>query len=141
MEEIWKDVPNYEGFYQISNFGNVKSLDRITKKNRLEKRKIFGRSLNKIECSNKYLSVRLSKNGIVKMKLIHRLVAISFLLNNQNKTQVNHIDGNKQNNILSNLEWVTHSENAKHAYINGLSKIPILFGENNGMSKKHKKNV
>lgn len=107
MEEIWKDVSGYEGLYQVSSFGNVRKFKNhfILKKGKHHKG---------------YLYVSLTKSKINKKVKIHRIVALSFLDNPENKTQVNHKDGNKQNNILSNLEWTTPSENLKHAWDNKL---------------------
>lgn len=123
MEEIWKDIPDYEGFYKISNTGKIRSVDH--------KRKCFdsfyvmkGRELIPSFGSSGYLQVGLSKLGKTKIFMIHRLVAKVFVENNDSKNNiaVNHIDGNKTNNYASNLEWVTYSENQKHAYKNGLNR-------------------
>lgn len=127
MVEIWKDIFNYEGYYQISNLGSVKSLNRtyedslgriVTKKGREQKKYI----------RRNYWSVWLNKNNESKPYSIHRLVANNFVYNYQNKGFVNHLDGNKLNNIYTNLEWVTAKENTNHAIKNGL----IIFesGEN-----------
>lgn len=101
--EIWKDVKGYEGYYLVSDLGNVK---RLHSKN----------NLKAINNGYNYLSVSLSINGNVKRFYIHRLVAMSFIENKENKEEVNHIDGNRKNNKLSNLEWVTRSENHYHRY-------------------------
>lgn len=101
MNEIYKDIPGYEGLYQISNLGNVKSV----KKNKL---------LAKNNNGTGYLYARLSKNSQVKNHYIHRLVAIAFLDNPDNLPQVNHIDEDKTNNRVDNLEWVTAKENSNH---------------------------
>lgn len=110
-EEIWKDVIGYEGLYQVSNLGRIKSLPR----NGTVKNTIILRTDGKL-----YDVVRLRKNDIPKPFLVHRLVAIAFIPNQLNKPCVNHIDGIKHNNMLSNLEWVTRSENEKHAHVTGL---------------------
>lgn len=101
MKEIWKDIPEYEGIYKISNLGRVKSKNKIRKP---YLRKTTG-----------YCYVTLSKNNKVKCYSIHRLVANSFIDNIEKKPYVNHIDGNKQNNNVKNLEWVTQKENVIHA--------------------------
>ena len=98
MEEIWKDVKGYEGLYQVSNLGNVKSIRKniIKKPSRLPKG---------------YLQMRLSKNGKNKYISIHRLVAQAFIPNINNYPCVNHKDCNPQNNKVNNLEWCTYKEN------------------------------
>ena len=105
--ENWKDIPNYEGLYKISDLGNVKS----TYSNKILK-----------PSADKYGYVRFSatKNKKQKTLRIHRLVAELFIQNPNNLPQVNHKDGNKENNCKTNLEWCTDSENKLHAYVNGL---------------------
>ncbi len=107
MIEKWKDVPNYEGLYEISDLGNVKSSysNQILKPS-----------------TDKYGYVRFSasKNKKQKTLRIHRLVAELFIPNPNNLPQVNHLDGNKLNCTKSNLEWSTDSDNKLHAYANGL---------------------
>lgn len=113
MIEIFKDIKGYEGQYQISNFGRVKSLERYDRLNRFIKEKF----LVPRKHNNGYLRVCLSHSVD---KYIHRLVAEAFIPNPENKLEVNHIDGNKLNNNISNLEWCTRSENNKHAFKIGL---------------------
>lgn len=110
MKEIWKDVVGYEGYYQVSNLGRIKSLDR---KRFNGKVMAFRKGEIKIHTvlRNGYCSVRLSKDGIVKNMLVHRLVAIAFLENPHNLPQVNHKDEDKQNNRVDNLEWCTRLYN------------------------------
>lgn len=105
MGEIWKDIKGYEGLYQISDRGNVKSF-KYGKERKLKPCK-FG---------NGYLIINLSINGYYNSFNIHRLVCESFLPNPENKEQVNHKNGIKSDNRLDNLEWVTRSENAKHSF-------------------------
>ena len=122
-KEIWKDIEGYEGYYQISTLGRVKSIERkvdmdfTNMNNTLNgigkysvKEKILKPSIKK------YSGVCLLKNGKRYWPTIHRLVGLAFIPNQFNKPQINHIDGNKHNNCINNLEWVTISENAKHAY-------------------------
>ena len=121
MEEIWKDIKGYEGLYQVSNFGNVKSLDRYIINKNGDKQYFPGKYLNQ-GISDNYLKVILSKNNKQRTFRVHILVARTFIPNPENKPEVNHIDGNKSNNRVDNLEWNTRSENELHAYKNGLSK-------------------
>lgn len=124
----WKDITDYEGVYQISTDGQVKSLARITisqsnkgkytKKDRILIPEITSKGLG-------YYRVLLCKNSIITKFLIHRLVAKAFIPNPENKPQVNHRDGNKLNNNVENLEWVTASENVQHAFDTGLN-VPVL---------------
>jgi hypothetical protein len=119
--EIWKDIKGYEGLYQVSNYGIVKRLESIVKysngynckhKERFLK---FDRS-KKNKRGNYYLRVTLSKKNKQKRFSVHQLVAIHFIQNEENKTCVNHKDGNPENNTIKNLEWCTHSENERHSY-------------------------
>jgi alpha-N-acetylglucosamine transferase len=110
MKEIWKDIPDYEGLYQISNLGRVKSLDRITRNGNGNFTK-KGRILKNIINNKGYYYVHLKKEGSNKKIYVHRLVAQAFIPNKNNKEEVNHIDCNPANNKVDNLEWVTHKEN------------------------------
>ena len=103
MEEIWKDIPNYKGLYQVSNLGKVKSL--------YGKGKILKPNIDK----DGYERVALCKEKKRKDLFVHRLVAITFIPNLENKSQINHIDGNKQNNCVDNLEWCSCKENIVHS--------------------------
>ena len=129
MQEIWKDIPDYEGLYQISNLGNVKSLSF----GNLNSEKLLKSSPT--NCG--YYKVQLYKNHHAKMHYVHRLVASSFIPNPNNKPQINHIDGDKSNNRALNLEWVSAKENTKHATNIGLRKPPMAgrTGANNPNSK------
>lgn len=118
MEEVWKDIVGYEGKYQISNFGNVKSLareyDTMNKFNR-RKHTVVEEHMMKIQhYSNGYPFVGLSKDGKTRGHMIHRLVAMAFLLNPDNLPEVNHKDENKDNNCVDNLEWCTSKYNANY---------------------------
>ncbi len=139
MDEVFKDIVGYEGIYQISNLGNVKSLERtclVRRKSnsiRLVKERILKPSKN----TGGYLQVMLySNNGATHSKgnwhLLHRLIAIAFITNPKNKREVNHVNGTKADNRLENLEWATPKENSQHAYINKM-KLPLM-GETNGNS-------
>lgn len=118
--EIWKKINGFEN-YEISNFGRVKRNKSIVAyKNGLncnhKERILIPENTNTNKKGLSYKRVTLSKNNITKRFLVHRLVALYFLENNENKLCVNHIDGNPSNNNILNLEWVTHSENEKHSY-------------------------
>ena len=116
-KEIWKDIENYDECYQVSNKGRIKSLSRIVKSNK--PRFINDKILTPTISQGGYFRVHL-KTKIRRVMLVHRLVAKAFIPNVDNKKEVNHIDGNKINNNLSNLEWCTRSENMKHIYRIGL---------------------
>lgn len=109
--EVWKDIKGYEGLYKVSNTGKVKSFQRNREK-----------FLSDKYYENGYLRASLSKNKKKKKVLIHRLVAETFIPNPENKPEVNHIDGNKRNNNVSNLEWCTRCENVNHAWETGLNE-------------------
>lgn len=131
--EIWKDVEGYEGLYQVSNLGRVKSVARFVDHpkggKRIVQERIMAVKINK----RGYLYSSLSKNGVVVNHLNHRVVGIAFIPNNDNKPEVNHKDGVKTNNFKDNLEWSTRSENEIHARKTGL-KVSIK-GERCHLSK------
>lgn len=110
--EIWKDIPDYEGYYQVSNMGRVKSLLRIIQKsnNRIMTFQPKILSLNK-HYKNGYFSVHLRIFDKVERKSVHRLVGLLFLDAVKDKLEINHIDSNKSNNRYDNLEWVNRREN------------------------------
>ena len=113
-KEIWKDILGYEGLYQVSNFGRVRSLDRIVKEKNGKNKFLKGKILKYILVYGGYMVVRLSKNGILKNYYVHRLVAQAFLDNPDNLPQVNHKDENPLNNVVSNLEWVSAKYNCNY---------------------------
>ena len=120
MQEKWKDIKGYEGLYQISNTGKVKSVNKHI---------ILKPSKNR----KGYLHIILCKNGKTKVGRIHRLVAQAFIPNAENKEQVNHINGIKTDNNVENLEWCTNGENQKHAFSLGLQ---TNVGNNNPRARK-----
>lgn len=115
--EIWKDIKGYEGFYQVSNLGRVKTFERKPKINSIGRmNKLYPQKILKQIFGNGYTCVKLCKNNCVKVKSVHRLVAETFILPINNKTFVNHKNGVRHQNNVDNLEWVTHRENIQHAY-------------------------
>lgn len=110
-KEIWKDIPGYEGYYQVSNLGNVKSLPR----KRLDRNQIIqGKILSKRKKQNGYIIVTLSKDSKEQKCYVHRLVAQAFIPNYKNCKEVNHIDENKLNNSTNNLEWCDRKYNCNY---------------------------
>lgn len=130
-DEIWKNIEGYEGLYQVSNIGRVKSLARngCGAKDKLV-------VIQENNCG--YDTVLLSKTNIRKRHLVHRLVAIAFVENPEHKPHVNHINGIKKINGYSNLEWVTRSENVIHAMKNGLKQD---YGIGKARSAEHRANL
>jgi len=127
MNEIWKDVIGYEGCYSVSNLGRVKSLKRkVNSLHGINTRTVNERIIAQRTTMHGYMSVALRKYGKDKTLTVHRLIAIAFLNNPDDKPEVNHLDGNKKNNKLYNLEWVTKSENIKHAFRTGLQSLEKL---------------
>lgn len=142
MEEIWKDVIGYEGYYKASNMGNIKSVDRLIYCNRNKSNSLFkGKLKTGSEDKDGYLSYGLSKNGLTKRFRGSRLVAQAFIPNPENKPYVNHINGIKTDNSVNNLEWVTQSENELHAHKLGLKKTNKKWLEFYGIECLRSKSV
>lgn len=132
MKEIWKNIKEYEGLYQISNFGNVKS--------------IRSNKILKVNKSNEYDMVTLFKNGKRKFLYIHRLVAENFIKNPNKLECVNHKDENKKNNEITNLEWCSKKYNCNYGKRNekvskSLSKYKIIQKDKNGRVIKIWENI
>lgn len=119
MEEVWKDVVGYEGYYQISNYGYVKNI-------------LTGKIKIPVKRKDGYYNIKLTVKQKYKMFLLHRLLAQHFIDNINNYPEVNHIDGIKINGKLENLEWVDRSMNMKHRYKIGLCNH---IGSNNNCAK------
>jgi len=121
VEEVWMPVVGWENAYEVSNRGNVRSIDRL----------VNSKNNTKALRKGKMLKSKIDKYGYVIYSLIsprkksyvgaHRLVAMAFITNKENKPTVNHIDGNKLNNNIGNLEWATWTENNRHARSTGLN--------------------
>ena len=136
MEEIFKDIKGYEGLYQVSNFGKIFSFPKYKHK---------GKFLKFFTSKKGYLYVGLNKNKRQKTHLVHRIIGEHFVLNPLNFPEINHIDGNKQNNYANNLEWATSSQNQIHAFKHGLQIITEKhresarkIGKINGLKNKGK---
>lgn len=113
MEEVWKQIKGFEGYYEVSNFGNVRSIDRYVYQQGREQL-YKGVQISPYKINSGYLCVRLSKGNKKKGYLVHRLVAEAFIQNPQSLPQINHKDENKHNNNIENLEWCTLSYNASY---------------------------
>jgi hypothetical protein len=133
MIEVWKDITGYEGYYQVSNMGRVKSLARkVARIGHGGFRSVREKILPAYFDNNGYQIVFLSKNGERRTLKMHRLVAFAFIPYNPATNEVNHIDGCKSNNKVTNLEWVTPSQNIRHADKKGLRVC--ASGASNGLS-------
>lgn len=135
--EKWKDIPGFENLYSVSNYGRIMRIGhhriscRYNKKGKFYSTKILRCSTN----SQGYVNTQIRRlNGTFETFKVHRLVAMLFISNPKDKPQVNHIDGNKQNNKVDNLEWCTNGENGKHAWDTGLRTK--LCGADNKFSKQ-----
>ena len=143
QKEVWKDIKDYEGLYQVSNLGNVKSIDKIIKRKNGIEQHFKEKIINK--WNSNYAYVNLSKNGKGKTYTIHRLVAQAFIDNPNNYPCVNHKDENKKNNNVNNLEWCDYKYNNNYNFkmnkirdklINGkLSKKVIQYDMNDNLIK------
>jgi hypothetical protein len=133
MEEEWKDIKGYEGLYKVSSIGRVKSINRITKCKNGHLRPFKETMLSMHPNNHGYMSVILCKNNKAKTTMVHRLVAETFIPNHGNKSEVNHLDGNKSNNCVSNLEWCTKEENMNHSRF-------VLGNKPVNLSGKHARN-
>ena len=138
-----KQIKGFEGLYEITEFGDVFAMERIVKSGKNEKCIRHYERKEKPQRFDKYgyKRVSLSKKGIVKTISVHRLVAITFV-EGDSKLTVNHIDGNKLNNHFSNLEFISSSENVKHAHQIGIVPKPVQkVGTENLRSKLNEKQV
>ena len=142
IAEVWKDIQGYEGLYQVSNFGRVKSLGRNVKKPLLKSGYCWQeeRILKPYKNRKGYLNVRLCKDSRTKDFQIHRLVAIAFIPNPENKPQIDHINADKTNNTVNNLRWVTCKENINNplTLVKITGKNNYLYGKNLSEETKQK---
>jgi hypothetical protein len=128
--EIWKDIIDFEGRYQVSNLGRLKSLQGNFPSKRKEK-------ILKLSLKNGYPKTLLWKDSKATTARVHRVVAFAFLDNPYNKPNINHKDGNRANNVVENLEWCTQKENIHHSRnitkngsVISLQKLTVLYEEN-----------
>ena len=110
MEEAWKDIDGYEGLYQVSNLGAVRAVERVVRYGR----KLNGKGISRFLTKDGYLAVHLSRDGNARQHRIHRLVATAFLENPENMPQINHIDEDRTNNRVDNLEWCSVKYNINY---------------------------
>ncbi len=124
----WRDVKGYEGYYQVSNFGDVRSVDRVVPRAG-SKGDVFkpGQDLKANITPKGYVRISLVRDGQQRNHMVHRLVAEAFIDNPDGKPEVNHRNGNKQNNHVANLEWSTTCENLVHAYDTGLRESAVKY--------------
>ena len=147
IEENYSNISGYEGLYQVSNTGKVKSLLRLESfpsakvKGRNFTRKRRERILSPAPDKDGYLKVVLCKNSILENFFVHRLVISAFKQNLTNLPQINHIDGNKLNNTIENLEWCSSSHNNYHRYRLNLIDIKKISGENHWNSKLKEEDI
>ena len=127
-DEIWKDIPGYEGLYQASNLGRIKSLERF-KKNYSKLQKVESKIITQQLNWKGYCVATLSKNSKTFRTNVHIFIAKTFIDNPENKKTVNHKNGIKTDNYIENLEWNTHSENHKHAFKTGLRNASIPYSK------------
>ena len=137
MQEIWKDIKGFEGMYQVSNLGRVRSVDRFDSIGRLQKGNIKAIRDN----GKGYKVVQMYKDNKPKICYIHRLVATAFIDNPDNKPEVHHIDSDRSNNKLENLQWVTSKENNNFPeHIESMKKNPNwLKNSKSAMAKAREK--
>lgn len=131
-DEIWKDIIGYEGIYKISSFGRILTLEKTyPHRHGLQKKRSIIRKVTTIK--NRYPFLTLTKEGKMVVRKLHRLIAIHFIPNPENKRFINHKNGDKKDFRIENLEWCTQRENSIHAHRNGLCNP--AKGVNNGKSK------
>lgn len=137
MKQIWEIIPNTNNLYEASDIGNIRRVAGVIKNNpNGNMRKVGGKTLSQKTKKNKYKEVALYlEPQLGKSMYVHRLVYMAFKGEIQNGMHINHIDGDKSNNNISNLELVTPSENTIHACNLGLMKNPVFHGSKHGMSK------
>lgn len=141
--EIWRPVVGYESRYEVSNLGRVKRLARTVKRTTKGTLRYKEKIAHTFSRRNDYLSVTLVKDKVAKTVLVHRLVAMAFIENLNNKPIVNHINSIKKDNRVENLEWCNHSENAVHFFNQGYFQPQRKFSDEEvrDIFDKHKKGI
>lgn len=136
MIELWADISGYEGAYQVSNIGQIRSVSRIVTRKNGRQHTVKGKILRAYPNVDGYPTIRLSRQGRLASYRVHRLVAEAFIPKAEGRPFVNHKDGNKANNAVTNLEWCNASENQKHAFRTGLNHHVLLRGYDCSCSKE-----
>lgn len=141
MQEVWKPVVGFEGLYEVSNLGRVKSLERITKRSDGKTQFVRERILKLGIGTSGYYTVRISKGGVMKTFSVHKLMCESFLNHSPSrfKEVVDHIDGDRLNNNLNNLRLISHRENISLGFKNTSSKYPGVYFSS--LAKKYKAHI
>lgn len=139
-KELWCDIKDFEGLYEVSNYGRVRSYDKVVNAANNSTRIIKGKIMSLTNSEGGYLKVGLTKNKKVYNKCIHRLVGLHFIENPNNYLELNHIDKNKTNNYYYNLEWCTRKQNNDHSQItqklNSSKKVKVgQYNKNNELLK------
>ena len=129
MNEVWKDIPNYENLYQVSNLGRVKSLKKEKKRKNNCKQTFQEKILSQGLGENGYLTVQLFKNKIGKTFTVHKLIAQTFISNPNNYVCINHKDENKLNNCVDNLEWCTYKYNNNYNSKSKKIRLKLINGK------------
>lgn len=132
MQEIWKAIPGFEGLYEASDLGRIRSLDRLVMRADGRTRQHRGKVLKQTPMSG-YLMVSLSVSAVRTVDLVHRLVASAFCRKPEGCEVINHLDADKSNNVPTNLEWTTSKQNTAHAVGLGLMNTPL--GSRKGLAK------
>lgn len=142
MLETWADIDGFQGYYQVSTCGRVRSLDRYVAfrgGTRFCKGRILKPKIDKY--GYEVVALQRRDENIRKSVTVHRLVANAFIENPDNKETVNHINGDKLNNSIGNLEWATHKENTRHAITTGLMDIEVYRENMRRINRSNKKKV
>lgn len=122
INEVWKSIDGYDGYYEVSNLGNIRSVDRCVIASNGAKKYFKGQQLKTWHSHNGYVLCNLKKNGKSKTVRVNRIVAQTFIPNPYNHPVINHINFDKDDNCVDNLEWCSHKYNINYTYNNCMSK-------------------